>query len=147
MMVRRVLAVTVAATAVLIAAAAASAAPLPVRYDGLSGYAHVSSTASPPGANHWGCKPSAAHPRPVVLVHGTFGDMSDSWQALSPLLFNHGYCVFALNYGSYAGSGSLGIYARDRSRRRLPSSQRSSTASLPRLGHGRLTSSATRGAA
>ena len=110
MVVRRLLAVTVAASAFLIAASAASAAPLSVLYNGLSGYAHVSSTASPPGANHWGCKPSAAHPRPVVLVHGTFGDMSDSWQALSPLLFNHGYCVFALNYGSYAGSGGLGIY-------------------------------------
>src|SRR6478609_4327000 len=48
---------------------------------------------------------------PVVLVHGTFADMSDSWQALSPLLANAGYCVFALNYGSYEGSGSIGIDA------------------------------------
>jgi triacylglycerol esterase/lipase EstA (alpha/beta hydrolase family) len=37
--------------------------------------------------------------------------MSDSWQALSPLLYDQGYCVFALNYGSYNGSGSLGVYA------------------------------------
>jgi triacylglycerol esterase/lipase EstA (alpha/beta hydrolase family) len=37
--------------------------------------------------------------------------MSDSWQALSPLLRNHGYCVFALNYGSHNGSGQVGIYA------------------------------------
>jgi triacylglycerol esterase/lipase EstA (alpha/beta hydrolase family) len=37
--------------------------------------------------------------------------MSDSWQALSPLLHNHGYCVFALNYGASAGSDTLGIYA------------------------------------
>jgi triacylglycerol esterase/lipase EstA (alpha/beta hydrolase family) len=36
--------------------------------------------------------------------------MSDNWQALSPLLVNNGYCVFALNYGSHAGSGLLGIY-------------------------------------
>jgi triacylglycerol esterase/lipase EstA (alpha/beta hydrolase family) len=47
----------------------------------------------------------------VILVHGTFADMSDSWQALSPLLYDNGYCVFALNYGSYDGSGSLGVYA------------------------------------
>jgi triacylglycerol esterase/lipase EstA (alpha/beta hydrolase family) len=46
----------------------------------------------------------------VVLVHGTFADMSDSWQALSPLLVDNGYCVFALNYGAADGSGSLGVY-------------------------------------
>ncbi len=84
---------------------------LPVIYNGIYGYAHASPTASPPGANNWSCKPSAVHPDPVILVHGTFADMSDSWQALSPLLYDNGYCVFALNYGSYDGSGTLGIYA------------------------------------
>jgi triacylglycerol esterase/lipase EstA (alpha/beta hydrolase family) len=95
----------------VIAVGAAQASELPVVYDGVLGYAQASPTASPPGSNDWTCKPSAAHPRPVILVHGTFGDMSDSWQALSPLLHNHGYCVFALNYGSYSGSGEIGIYA------------------------------------
>ena len=46
----------------------------------------------------------------MVLVHGTFADMSNSWQAISPLLKNNGYCVFALNYGSYNGSGAIGVY-------------------------------------
>jgi triacylglycerol esterase/lipase EstA (alpha/beta hydrolase family) len=46
----------------------------------------------------------------VILVHGTFEDMSNNWQALSPLLVNNGYCVYALNYGSSNGSGALGIY-------------------------------------
>jgi triacylglycerol esterase/lipase EstA (alpha/beta hydrolase family) len=32
------------------------------------------------------------------------------WQALSPLLYDNGYCVFALNYGSYNGSGAIGVY-------------------------------------
>lgn len=95
---------------VLGAGAANASAKLPVIYNGLLGYAHVSPTASPPGANDWNCQPSSAHPRPVVLVHGTFADMSDSWQALSPLLANNGYCVFALNYGAASGSGAVGIY-------------------------------------
>jgi triacylglycerol esterase/lipase EstA (alpha/beta hydrolase family) len=53
----------------------------------------------PPGANQPGCRPSAAHPDPVVLVHGTFGDMTGSWGVLSPVLSSLGYCVFALDYG------------------------------------------------
>ena len=92
------------------AASAAAAASLPVIYNGGYGFAHASPTASPPGCNNCSCKPTAAHPRPVILVHGTFEDMADNWQALSPLLVNNGYCVFALNYGSYDGSGAFGIY-------------------------------------
>src|SRR3954466_3762681 len=107
---RRSLAVLFLALAFCAAAAAPAAAELPVIYSGAYGYAHTSPTASPPGANDWSCQPSAAHPRPVVLVHGTFADMSNSWQALSPLLKNNGWCVFALNYGSYAGSGAIGVY-------------------------------------
>jgi triacylglycerol esterase/lipase EstA (alpha/beta hydrolase family) len=101
--------------AVLIAAfaagtGAAGAHTLPVIYSGALGYAQTSPTASPPGANDWSCRPSESRPRPVVLVHGTFADMSNSWQAISPLLHNRGYCVFALNYGSHMGSGQIGVY-------------------------------------
>jgi triacylglycerol lipase len=53
----------------------------------------------PPGANDPGCRPAAAHPDPVVLVHGSFGDMTGSWNLLSPALRSRGYCVFALDYG------------------------------------------------
>jgi triacylglycerol esterase/lipase EstA (alpha/beta hydrolase family) len=103
--------ILVALAMVMLGVGAGSAqADLPVIYNGVYGYAHTSPTASPPGANDWSCKPSAAHPRPVVLVHGTFADMSNSWQAISPLLKNNGYCVFALNYGSYAGSSAIGVY-------------------------------------
>ena len=50
------------------------------------------------GANDFSCRPSQAHPFPVVLVHGTFGNAS-SFSTLSPHLAAAGYCVFALNYG------------------------------------------------
>jgi triacylglycerol esterase/lipase EstA (alpha/beta hydrolase family) len=107
-------ALTGALAGLALATSAAQAETLPVEYNGLTGYAHASPSASPPGANNFACKRSARHPRPVILVHGTFGDMSDSWQALSPLLYDNGYCVFALNYGSYEGSGEIGVYATGR---------------------------------
>ncbi|WP_126637154.1 esterase/lipase family protein [Embleya hyalina] len=86
--------------------APAGAAPrLPVPYSFAAGIAAqlAAPGSAPPGANDFGCRPSAAHPRPVILLHGTLGNMTDSWQALSPLLKNNGYCVFALNYGGAPG--------------------------------------------
>ena len=32
-------------------------------------------------------------------MNGTFANQDDNWQAASPLLANHGYCVFSFNYG------------------------------------------------
>lgn len=51
---------------------------------------------APPGANDFACR-SAAHPVPVILVHGTFADMTVSWNELAPQLKAEGYCVFALD--------------------------------------------------
>ena len=99
--------------AVLLAAGAAllgfslpaQARALPVDYDfalgALAGFAHPQTP--PPGADN-GCRPPAAHPEPVILVNGTFANQDDNWQAASPLLANHGYCVFTFNYGGPSAS-------------------------------------------
>ncbi|MFF7072483.1 esterase/lipase family protein [Streptomyces pseudovenezuelae] len=64
--------------------------------------AHASDAPSR-GWNDWSCKPSAAHPRPVVLVHGTFANSVDNWLALAPYLENRDYCVFSFDYGQLSG--------------------------------------------
>jgi triacylglycerol esterase/lipase EstA (alpha/beta hydrolase family) len=90
-------------------AATASPAPLPVSYDFAAGALATFSSPDtpPPGANNFSCQPGAAHPYPVVLVHGTLANMNDNWQAASPILANHGYCVFAFNYGGSSPASVL----------------------------------------
>ncbi|MCX4630695.1 MULTISPECIES: esterase/lipase family protein [unclassified Streptomyces] len=80
--------------AVLTLAAAALVAP--------TGAAQAASAPSS-GWNNWSCKPSAAHPRPVVLVHGTFGNSVDNWLGFAPYLVHRGYCVYSLDYGQLPG--------------------------------------------
>ena len=106
-------ALCITGVAVLVSAFSASSASaqsaLPVDYDFGAG-ALVTFNAPmvpPPGSNNWSCKPTAAHPYPVVLVHGTLANMDDNWQAASPILANHGYCVFAFNYGGASSTGDF----------------------------------------
>lgn len=98
--------VAVAATVALLpqSASAATAAADPVGPEQISFlpaklYSSVVPTALPPGTNDWTCRPSAAHPRPVVLVHGTWANRYDSFAMIAPQLKRAGYCVYALNYG------------------------------------------------
>jgi triacylglycerol lipase len=59
----------------------------------------VSPGADAPGVNA-GCNPTAAHPNPVVLVHGTWADRTISWNLIGERLIAEGYCVYALDYGN-----------------------------------------------
>jgi triacylglycerol esterase/lipase EstA (alpha/beta hydrolase family) len=85
------------------------AAALPVNYDFATAFAAtaLSPGTPPPGANNFSCRPARAHPYPVVLVHGTFENQNDNWQAASAVLVNHGYCVFAFNYGGSPASNPV----------------------------------------
>ncbi|MCD9143511.1 esterase/lipase family protein [Streptomyces albireticuli] len=63
--------------------------------------AHAAGVTS--GWNDTSCKPSAAHPRPVVLVHGTMENKTNNWWSLAPYLVDRGYCVFSFDYGQLPG--------------------------------------------
>ncbi len=100
------------AAAVAVAAAApAGAAPAPSYPVGsaLTGNAAWLTTpdANPPGVNV-ACTPSAAHPRPVVLLEGTTSRTIQSFSRLGPLLANQGYCVYGLNYGETGFTAATG---------------------------------------
>ena len=98
-------ALLVALVAGLVPSAAGAEEPLPVPYQFLpTAILGGQPDANAPGTNDWTCEPTAVHPRPVVLVHGTAGNRSTNWQTYGPLLRNNGYCVFALTYGVAPGT-------------------------------------------
>ncbi len=77
------------------AAAEPSGAELPVDHVNALAYAVAHRNQPPSGANDWNCLPTAEHPNPVVLAHGSIENMAQNWYALAPLLRNEGYCVYA----------------------------------------------------
>jgi triacylglycerol esterase/lipase EstA (alpha/beta hydrolase family) len=91
------------------AGTASAQTELPVSFDSLAGYLSglTSPTVPPPGADNFSCQPTAAHPYPVVLVNGTFANMNNNWRAAAPILANHGYCVFAFNYGGVTPTSDI----------------------------------------
>ncbi len=51
------------------------------------------------GFNDWNCRPSAAHPDPVVLLHGLGGNGPGNFATLGPYLADQGFCVYTTTYG------------------------------------------------
>ncbi|MFD7548854.1 lipase family alpha/beta hydrolase [Streptomyces sp. NPDC059578] len=70
----------------------------------------TASAEAPPqsGWNDWSCRPSAAHPEPVVLVHGLGANGWDNFLTLAPTLRSAGYCVFSETYGKTVLGGLAG---------------------------------------
>ncbi|MEU3617219.1 alpha/beta fold hydrolase [Streptomyces sp. NPDC006872] len=89
--------------AALLLAATAATVPATAAHAESTATAAATATASSSGWNDYNCKPSAARPRPVVLVHGTFGNSIDNWLAFAPYLTVRGYCVFSVDYGQLPG--------------------------------------------
>jgi triacylglycerol esterase/lipase EstA (alpha/beta hydrolase family) len=56
-------------------------------------------TAPSSGFNDWSCRPSAALPEPVVLLHGLGGNGPGNFAALGPYLASAGFCAYAPTYG------------------------------------------------
>ena len=100
-------AATVVAAATLVTTPIAAAQPgapnFPVGQTFLDGIGHELGRpgGEAAGTNDWTCRPSAEHPEPVILVHGTALNRQANWSYLAPMLANEGYCVFALTYGNY----------------------------------------------
>jgi triacylglycerol esterase/lipase EstA (alpha/beta hydrolase family) len=80
-------ALAMAATALLITSATAATASTDA------------TAATSSGFDNWACKPSAAHPQPLVLLHGLGGNGPGNYSYLGPYLAAKGYCAFALTYG------------------------------------------------
>jgi triacylglycerol esterase/lipase EstA (alpha/beta hydrolase family) len=66
---------------------------------GLVTSAGTAAAAPSSGFDDWTCRPSAAHPNPVVLLHGLGGNGPGHFAYLGPYLAGAGYCAFTLTYG------------------------------------------------
>ncbi|NNH68430.1 lipase [Nocardia uniformis] len=63
------------------------------------GYGLANGDAAPPGSNDWNCEPTPEHPRPVVLLHGTWMNAYNGFAYMGQPIKDAGYCTFTMNYG------------------------------------------------
>jgi triacylglycerol esterase/lipase EstA (alpha/beta hydrolase family) len=91
------------------AAAGAATYDVPWTVDAALAAQAAAPDSAPPGANDFGCRPSRAHPQPVVLAHGLLANQTVNWRTIAPYLKNRGFCVFSLTYGTKESVNS-GVY-------------------------------------
>jgi triacylglycerol esterase/lipase EstA (alpha/beta hydrolase family) len=58
----------------------------------------VANAATGGALNDLSCQPTAAHPQPVLLLHGLGGDPNGNWATIGPALAAAGYCTFESAY-------------------------------------------------
>jgi triacylglycerol esterase/lipase EstA (alpha/beta hydrolase family) len=75
---------------------------------GVSMLAYIAPAAAAGGNNDFSCQPSAAHPDPVVLLHGGFANKNEDLNFLQASLATQGYCTFSLTYGTIDGFPYVG---------------------------------------
>src|SRR5262245_8462204 len=60
------------------------------------------------GENDPSCKPTAAHPYPVVFLHGLGAAYYEDINFLQTDVAGQGYCTFSSTYGAYPGFPYVG---------------------------------------
>jgi hypothetical protein len=60
------------------------------------------------GINDPACRPTAAHPYPVVVLHGLGATYYEDLNFLQADIASKGYCTFSLTYGAYPGFPYVG---------------------------------------
>ena len=60
------------------------------------------------GVNDVGCVPGAAHPDPVVILHGLGATSYEDLNVLQSWLAQRGYCTFSRTYGAHPGFPYVG---------------------------------------
>ena len=70
---------------------------------GSGGTAHAAG-----GVNDTTCRPTAARPEPVVLLHGLGANKNEDIDQIQSQLASLGYCTFSTTYGAYPGFEYVG---------------------------------------
>lgn len=60
------------------------------------------------GVNKAACRPSTAHPNPVVFLHGTWATHYEDINLLQSDVASKGYCTYSETYGAYRGFPFVG---------------------------------------